>query len=145
MTPGQCWKSGVVGALACWVLILGVPAAGQTPNAGQAARGKQLYFRHGCYGCHGFNGETGARRLVGSAILENPATFIAYLRLRADFKPNLPSTSMPSFPASALSDADALDLYAYVRSFVLHAPDPRGIESFKKILESAKGTYRSAP
>jgi mono/diheme cytochrome c family protein len=142
VTRGKCWKSAAICALACAAPILWSPASGQTPRTADASRGKQLYFRHGCYGCHGFNGETGARRLVGSPILENPATFIAYLRLRADYQPLLPSTSMPSFPASALSDADALDVYAYVRTFVLHAPDPRGIAAFQKILESAKGAYK---
>ena len=33
---------------------------------GDAARGKELYYDHGCYGCHGYNGETGARDLVGT-------------------------------------------------------------------------------
>ncbi len=153
MADRRWWKRAAIGALACATLTWLNPAAGQTPRpadaahagAREASRGKQLYFRHGCYGCHGFNGETGARRLVGSSILEKPETFIAYLRLRADVKPLLPSTRMPSFPASALSDADALDLYAYVRSFVLHAPDPKGIAAFQKILESAKAPYRPAP
>jgi mono/diheme cytochrome c family protein len=145
--PSQRGITAAICALAAATLIFiaPAPAAGQTPRAADAAHGKQLYFRHGCYGCHGFTGETGARRLVGSPILQSPEAFIAYLRLRADLKPLLPSTTMPSFPASALSDADTLDLYAYVRSFVLHAPDPRGIAAFQKILESAKGTYKPPP
>jgi len=145
MTLGRRWTSGVICALACATVAFMAPAAGQTPRAAEAARGRQLYLRQGCYGCHGFNGETGTRRLVGSPILEKPEAFIAYLRLRADLKPLLPSTRMPSFPASALSDTDALDLYAYVRTFVLHAPDSQGIAAFQKILESAKGTYKPSP
>jgi mono/diheme cytochrome c family protein len=141
----QCWRSAVICALASAPVIFMAPVAAQTPRGAEAAHGKQLYFRHGCYGCHGFNGETGARRLVGSPILQNPAAFIAYLRLRADLKPLLPSTRMPSFSVGALSDADALDLYAYVRSFVLHAPDPQGIAAFQKILQSARGTYEPSP
>ncbi len=144
MTLGQWLASVAVRTVACTMLGSIVPAAGQAPRAADAVRGKPLYFRHGCYGCHGFTGETGARRLVGSPILQTPEVFIAYLRSRADLKPLLPSTSMPSFPASSLSDADALDLYAYVRSFVLHAPDPQGIAAFQKILESAKTTYEPA-
>jgi mono/diheme cytochrome c family protein len=139
----QVWKSAAVGALAAAALGLLNPASGKTPRAADAARGKQLYFKQGCYGCHGFNGETGVRRLVGSPMLVQPETFIAYLRLRADQQPLVPSTKMPSFPASSLSDADALDIYAYVRSFVLHAPDPKGIKAFQKTLESAQGTYKS--
>jgi mono/diheme cytochrome c family protein len=142
MTLGQCWKSAAVGALGAAALILLNPASGKASRAADAARGKQLYYKHGCYGCHGFNGETGVRRLVASPLLVQPETFIAYLRLRADQQPLVPSTRMPSFPQSSLSDADALDIYAYVRSFVLHAPDPKGINAFQKTLESARGTYK---
>lgn len=145
MTLGRCWKGAVIGALACAALIFVASAAGQTRRTAEA-RGKQLYFINGCYGCHGFNGETGrAPRLVDSPILENAQTFIAYLRLRAVVKPLLPSTSMPSFSASDLSDADALALYAYVRAFVLHAPNPQAIAAFQKILESVKDTYKPSP
>ncbi len=147
MTLRQFWRSAAVGALAAAALSLVQPAAGKPPRIADAARGKQLYYKHGCYGCHGFNGETGVRRLVGSPILVQPETFLAYLRLRADQQPLVPSTRMPSFPQSSLSDTDALDIYAYVRSFILHAPDPKGISAFQKTLESAEGTYkpRSAP
>ena len=136
-----------IGALLAVAASLFNPASGETPRAADASRGKQLYYKHGCYGCHGFNGETGVRRLVGSPMLVQPETFIAYLRLRADQQPLVPSTRMPSFPASSLSDADALDIYAYVRSFVLHAPDPKGIRALQKAVESAQGTYQdhSAP
>ncbi|MGH8219892.1 MAG: c-type cytochrome [Steroidobacteraceae bacterium] len=148
MTLRQYRKSAaiaVVGAvmLAAAALSLVTPAAAQASRSADPARGKQLYFRQGCYGCHGFNGETGVRRLVGSPMLVRPETFIAYLRLRAAQQPLVPSTRMPRFPASSLSDADALDIYAYVRSFVLHAPDPKRIKAFQKLLESAQGTYKA--
>jgi mono/diheme cytochrome c family protein len=143
--PRRWWKSATIGALAAASLIVLVPVAAQVPQASSAARGKQLYYQQGCYGCHGFNGETGERRLVGSPIVATPGTFIAFLRLRSDLMPLLPSTRMPSFPTNTLSDAEALDLYAYVRSFVLHAPDPQGIAAFRKILESAQGSYKPSP
>jgi len=144
-TPGQCWKTAAVGALASAALIFMACALGQTQSSAEG-RAQQLYFVNGCYGCHGFNGQTGrAPHLVGSPILANAQTFVAFLRLRANDRPLLPSTSMPSFPASALSDADALELYAYVRTFVLDAPNPQGIAAFQKILESAKSPYKSSP
>ena len=141
----QWWRSAATGAIAAASLIILSPVTGQEPQSAGPLRGKQLYYRHGCYGCHGFNGETGERRLVGSPIVERPDTFVAFLRLRGDLMPLLPSTRMPSFPASTLSDADALDLQAYVRSFVLDAPDPQGIAVFQKILESAQVTYKPPP
>jgi mono/diheme cytochrome c family protein len=135
----------MIGALACGALVFMASAAGQAQQDA-AVRGKQLYFQHGCYGCHGFNGETGnAPHLLGSPILTNAETFIAFLRLRATDRPLLPSTTMPSFSATDLSDADALDLYTYVHAFVLDAPNPQGIAAFQKSLESAKAAYKPPP
>jgi mono/diheme cytochrome c family protein len=123
------------------LLLFGSAAA----QSGNPARGKQLYYDHGCYGCHGFNGETGVRRLVGtgSSVLENADSFVAFLRLRADAAPLLPSTSMPSYPVTALSDAAARDIYSYVRTFVLDAPDPKGIATLQTIVDSAKVPYKA--
>jgi hypothetical protein len=87
------------------------------------------------------------RRLVGtgSSILENSDAFVAFLRLRADAKPLLPSASMPSYPVTALSAADARNIYSYVRTFVLHAPDPKGIGTLQTIIDSAKAPYKKTP
>lgn len=133
-------------ALTCTVMVFATAIA-QSPTSGDPVRGKQLYFDHGCYGCHGYNGETGARDLVGtnSPMLASPETFIAYLRLRADYSSVLPSTGMPHYAESALSDSDALHIYRYVRTFELNAPDPASIPAFKAIVDSAKDSYESLP
>jgi mono/diheme cytochrome c family protein len=134
----------VIAALA----LLG-SAVAQQGTAANSARGKQLYYAHGCYACHGFNGETGGkRRLVGtgSAILESADAFVAFLRLRADVASMIPTSArMPSYSVRALSDADARDIYSYVRTFVLHAPDPKGIPTLQTITDSAKTPYKAAP
>jgi len=143
ITPsGAIACAGLIATLAFFLNALAQPGRGGDP-----IRGKQLYYEHGCYGCHGFNGETGARRLVGtgSAILESPDAFVAFLRLRAEAVPLLPSTSMPSYSVSALSDADARNIYAYVRTFVLHAPDPKGIATLQTIITSANAKYKASP
>lgn len=113
------------------------------PVTGNVANGRELYFEHTCYGCHGYNGETGARDLVGtnSPILANEQNFITFLRLRADQAPVAPSTRMPNFPESALSDDDARDIYAYIRSFRLDAPDVEDIPTLETIIESASRPY----
>ena len=36
-----------------------------SPVTGNAVTGKGLYYAYGCYACHGYNGETGARAFVG--------------------------------------------------------------------------------
>jgi cytochrome c553 len=148
MTSVRTYTLSAFGA----VLLASIGAAGfvaaqsSDPAGGNAARGKQLYYAHGCYGCHGYNGETGVRDLVGtnSPIIANVDTFITFLRLRADQAPTLPSTRMPNFPASALSDADARDIYAYIRTFKLDAPSVDEIPTLQKILQSAERPYQPA-
>ncbi len=49
----------------------------------------------------------------------------------------LPSTRMPAYPESALNDADARDIYAYIQTFELNAPDVEDIPALQVILESA--------
>ena len=127
-----------VGIALLWVTLItssGIVSA----QSASAERGKDLYYAHGCYGCHGYNGETGARDLVAtnSPLIENLETFVLFLRLRGDYLPLLPSTRMPAYPESALSDADARDIYAYVSSFELDAPEIETVPAFREILESA--------
>ena len=95
-----------------------------SPVTGNAASGKGLYFSYGCYACHGYNGETGARPFVGRwGNLSTEQTFLRFLRGRANVAPLTPSTSMPNFGESSLSDKQAKDIYAYIRTFKSSAPD----------------------
>jgi mono/diheme cytochrome c family protein len=112
------------------------------PVTGSVANGRELYFEHTCYGCHGYNGETG-RRLAGtnSPVLANENNFIGFLRLREDEAPLFPSTGMPNFPESALSDDEARDIYAFIRSFRLTAPDVEDVPTLEAIIESASRPY----
>jgi mono/diheme cytochrome c family protein len=114
-------------------------AVAQEAPPGNAQHGKQLFYAHGCYGCHGYNGETGVRNLVGtgSPIVMDEATFLTFLRLRADQAPVAPSTRMPNFPVEALSDSDARDIFAYIRTFKLDAPRVEDVPVLRAILESA--------
>ena len=125
-------------------LATGALFAGQAA-AQDAARGKQLYFTHGCYGCHGFTGQTGVRNLVGtnSPNLATPEAFITFLRARSNVQPMTPSTSMPSFPARALPDPQARDIYAYIKTFKLDAPDPKDIPVYAEIQASAAKGYKA--
>jgi mono/diheme cytochrome c family protein len=120
--------------------LLAYGGAALAQDAGNTARGRELYSKQGCYGCHGFNGETGARDLVAtnSPLIADLATFRMFLRLRGDVAPLLPSVRMPNYPASSLSDKDVADLYAYIRSFKLNAPPVASVPTLQKILESAR-------
>jgi mono/diheme cytochrome c family protein len=130
----------VMGALVgAMTLSVSAIAADAVAGTGDAARGRQLFHDHGCYGCHGFNGNTGARDLVGtnSPLIADLATFTMFLRLRADQAPLLPSSRMPNYPAAALSDAQVRDIYAFVRTFKPDAPAVKDVPTLKAILDSS--------
>jgi mono/diheme cytochrome c family protein len=114
-----------------------------SPVTGSAVKGKQLYYDHACYSCHGFNGETGARPFVPDwpANLATERSFIAFLRGRANLAPVQPSTAMPNYPAESLSDAQAKDIYAFVRSFTSQPPPVEKIPVMRQILEAAQKPY----
>ena len=125
-------------------LAAALAALAGAASAQDVARGKQLYYNNTCYGCHGFNGQTGARNLVGtnSPILATPEAFLTFLRGRASFAPMTPTTAMPTFPASAISDAQARDIYAYIKTFKLDSPDVKDIPAYAAIQASAAAPYK---
>jgi len=109
-----------------------------SPVTGNAAAGKALYSTYGCYACHGFNGETG-RAFVGRwGNLATEQGFVTFLRGRANVAPLAPSTSMPSFAESALSDKQAKYIYAYIRTFKSTAPELKDIPTLNAIVDAAK-------
>jgi mono/diheme cytochrome c family protein len=131
-----------------WFILIAALATlqGQTPNpaptspvSGNAASGKALYYSYGCYACHGYNGETGARPFVGRwGNLATEQGFITFLRGRANVTPVVPSTSMPNFGVDSLPDKKAKDIYAYIRTFKSSAPDLKDIPTLNAIVDAAK-------
>jgi mono/diheme cytochrome c family protein len=118
--------------------VLNNPAP-TSPVSGNPANGKVLYSAYGCYACHGYNGETGARAFVGRwGNLATEEGFISFLRGRANVAPVIPSTSMPNFAKDSLSDKQAKDVYAYIRTFKSTAPDLKDIPALSAIIEAAK-------
>src|SRR5262245_1502670 len=114
-----------------------------SPVTGNAANGKALYYNHGCYGCHGFNGETG-RAFVGnwSSNLATEENFTRFLRARANVAPAAPSTSMPNFPENSLNDKQVKDIYAYIRTFKSNAPPLQNIPALNEIVKAASRPYK---
>jgi len=115
-----------------------------SPPSGDPVKGKKVYETFTCYGCHGFTGETGARVLAASrsANLATESAFITFLRARANVAPTQPSTSMPNYSATTLPDAQAKDLFAYVKTFTSHAPPVDQIPVFGQILTEAQKPYK---
>jgi mono/diheme cytochrome c family protein len=96
------------GALAA-AALLGVAAAHQTPVAGDAASGKRLYEKNGCYECHGYAAQGGRDGARLAATTMTAAAFARYVRR--------PFGAMPAFTAKVLSDREVADIYAYLESF----------------------------
>ena len=93
------------------LLAAGLPLSGQSPAA-NAATGKELYLKYGCYQCHGYSGQNGpGRHLVPMKFPQ--AAFTAYIR--NPVKPNQMDW-MPSFSEKVLSNAQAGDIYAYIKT-----------------------------
>jgi len=112
---------------------------GQQSPSGDAGRGKELYYTQGCYACHGYQG-IGRHNLANnvSGILTSEQLFLTFLRARADQNPMLPVQSMPNYPAVSLPDGDALDIYAYIRTFSDNPPEVDDIPALKAILDAAE-------
>jgi mono/diheme cytochrome c family protein len=90
--------------LALSAFFVAAPHA-QGPTAGNPQQGKELYLKYSCYACHGYDGHGGAgARLVPFAM--TPARFTAYVR-----NPR----RMPPYTEKVLSDAQAADLFAYIK------------------------------
>ena len=72
--------------------------------AGDAANGKVLYGKIGCYQCHGREGQ--GSTATGPRLNQNPITyarFVSYLRK--------PAGEMPPYTAKVVSDQEAADLF----------------------------------
>lgn len=102
--------AAAVVALAVALPLGAAPRAEEAP-AGDAANGKRVFLADGCFLCHGRSGQGGAMNYPAPALagLELPAdSFVAFLREA----PN----DMPAYSAGVLSDQEARDIHAFLRS-----------------------------
>lgn len=107
--------------------------------SGDIEKGEQLYYNFACYSCHGYNA-TMRVPLVGDAsgIMSSEQVFLTYLRLRADQNPINPKNAMPNYAASTLSDEQALDIYAYIKSLKDESPEVEDNPVMQEMLDAAK-------
>jgi len=83
---------------------------------GDAANGKVLFTKIGCYECHGYAGQGGR---AGARIVPNPfkvEDLIRYVRR--------PAGEMPAYTEKVVPDRDLRDIYAYLKSF----PPPKSVK-----------------
>jgi mono/diheme cytochrome c family protein len=89
--------------------LLFLPVRAQ--DTGNADNGKKLFFKNGCYECHGTVGQGG----TGPRLAPKPlaaAALTAYVRK--------PGGGMPPYSAKVMSDAEVADIRAYLATI----PEP---------------------
>jgi len=87
-------------------------------QATDAAKGKEAFLKHGCFQCHGTQGQGGS---AGPKIAPGPIpkdTFMGFVRST--------NKAMPPYHEAILSNADLEDIYAYLQSIPKPA-DPKTI------------------
>lgn len=98
-------------AAACVLGSFHSASADDDAPTGDVLNGKRLYLADGCFECHGRAGQGGNFNYPTPALaqIELPEeSFIAFIRQA----PN----DMPSFSTDVLSDKDAADIFAFLRS-----------------------------
>ena len=79
--------------------------------AGSAEKGKFAFVKHGCWQCHGFEGQGSAATSNGAVLAPDSApfeTFAGFVRST--------NRSMPPYRETILSDSDLADINAYLQS-----------------------------
>ncbi len=95
------------------------------PVVGDAARGKPLFAdTFNCYACHGFDAQSGERRLVPLNYTQEG--FITFVQ-------NSPLPNMPPFPDA--SAQQLADIYAYIRTIPADAPALADVPLLREILD----------
>jgi len=85
-------------------LVLGCGAA----FAASAEKGKEAYVKHGCWACHGFQGQGG---VTGPKLAPEPMAaeaFTAFVRST--------NRAMPPYMEAILSNDELADIYAYLQT-----------------------------
>jgi mono/diheme cytochrome c family protein len=75
--------------------------------AADAVRGKEIYIKVGCYGCHGYDGQGAS---TGPKLAPDPMPADALANYIRNSAPNL----MPPYSEKVLGDAEVGDIHAYL-------------------------------
>jgi mono/diheme cytochrome c family protein len=114
-TPLSLLTAAVFAALASGLVFKA--AAEDAVPAGDPIKGKSVYLAVGCFECHGRAGQGGQLNYATPPLaqIELPVdSFIAFLRAA----PN----DMPAYSAEVLSDQDAANIHAYLRTLAGRKP-----------------------
>jgi mono/diheme cytochrome c family protein len=102
------------------------PAPAVAPAAsvvGDAQRGAPLFSdKYNCYACHGFDAQSGERRLVPMNYTQDG--FVTFVQ-------NSPLPQMPRFPD--VPAQDLADIWAYIRTIQSDAPEINDVPQLRDI------------
>jgi mono/diheme cytochrome c family protein len=90
------------------VLAAGLVLACGGAFAASAEKGKAAFIQHGCWQCHGTEGQGGQ---AGARLAPDPMpleTFTAFVRTS--------NRAMPPYPEAVLSNEDLADIHAYLET-----------------------------
>ena len=88
-------------------LLINPPAV----RAASADSGRNAFVQHGCWECHGFQGQGSTASSGGKVIADTKLPLDAFRSFVRNTK-----GAMPPFSAKMVSDADLADIYAYLES-----------------------------
>ncbi len=107
-------------------IVLAFALLGSAPAlAASAEKGNAAFIRHGCWQCHGTQGQGSIMTSGGKRLAPDPLPWEAF----AGFVRSS-NRAMPPYSAAILSDADLADIYAYLQS-IAKPPDASGIPLLK--------------
>ncbi len=97
-----------------YALLLLVPGL-LAAQEGNVQNGKRLYLKDGCYECHGYAGQGGARCAARSRSVSG----------KPDQHVRHPAGAMPPYTNKVVSDAELTD----IRAFLASLPEPPPLKS----------------
>ena len=100
------------------LIFVVLTVASSAALAASSEKGKAAYVKHGCWQCHGYEGQGS---VAGAKIAPNPMP----LEAMSAFVRNT-TGAMPPYQKAILSDEDLADIHAYLQS-IPKAPDPKTI------------------
>jgi mono/diheme cytochrome c family protein len=100
-------------------LILAFSLAPNAAFAASAEKGKAAFIQHGCWQCHGTQGQGSIMTSGGKRLAPDPLPWEAF----AGFVRST-NRAMPPYSEKILSDADLADIYAYLQSI----PKPQAVK-----------------
>lgn len=128
-------RAAIVFAIATLPSALPAQQSGNAALVGDAARGKPLFAdTYNCYACHGFDAQTGERRLLPMNYPQE--AFILFVQ-------NSPLPQMPAFPD--VPAQDLADIYAYIRSIPVDAPTIADVPLLNAIRDRKKTVLGAKP